>query len=65
MNLRNNAPLSRKDFQTDQDPRGGPGCGDYSIRAAVQKVFPELGIPREQFANVSGIGCWSRRGTRV
>lgn len=52
--------LSRKDFQTDQDVRWCPGCGDYSILAAVQKVFPELGIPRENFTVISGIGCSSR-----
>lgn len=52
--------LTRKDFQTDQDVRWCPGCGDYSILAAVQKVFPELGIPRENFTMISGIGCSSR-----
>jgi 2-oxoglutarate/2-oxoacid ferredoxin oxidoreductase subunit beta len=52
--------LSRKDFQSDQDVRWCPGCGDYSILAAVQKVFPTLGIPKENFAIVSGIGCAAR-----
>ncbi|MDE3025860.1 MAG: 2-oxoacid:ferredoxin oxidoreductase subunit beta, partial [Acidobacteriota bacterium] len=28
--------------------------------SAVQQVFPELGIPREKFVVVSGIGCSSR-----
>jgi 2-oxoglutarate ferredoxin oxidoreductase subunit beta len=37
-----------------------PGCGDYAILSAVQSVFPELGIPREKFVVVSGIGCSSR-----
>jgi 2-oxoglutarate ferredoxin oxidoreductase subunit beta len=37
-----------------------PGCGDYSILSQVQTVFAELGIPRHQFAVVSGIGCSSR-----
>ncbi len=54
------APLTRKDFQTDQEVRWCPGCGDYAILAAVQSVFPELGVPREKFAMVSGIGCSSR-----
>jgi 2-oxoglutarate ferredoxin oxidoreductase subunit beta len=53
-------PLTRKDFQTDQEVRWCPGCGDYAILAAVQSVFPELGVPREKFAVVSGIGCSSR-----
>jgi len=52
--------LTRKDFQTDQEVRWCPGCGDYAILAAVQSVFPELGIPREKFVVVSGIGCSSR-----
>jgi 2-oxoglutarate ferredoxin oxidoreductase subunit beta len=52
--------LTRKDFQTDQEVRWCPGCGDYAILSAVQSVFPELGIPREKFVVVSGIGCSSR-----
>ncbi len=53
-------PLTKKDFQSDQDVRWCPGCGDYAILAQFQKVFPELGIPREDFAVISGIGCSSR-----
>ena len=53
-------PLTRKDFQTDQEVRWCPGCGDYAILAAVQSVFPELGVKRENFVVVSGIGCSSR-----
>jgi 2-oxoglutarate ferredoxin oxidoreductase subunit beta len=52
--------LSRKDFVSDQDVRWCPGCGDYSILAQVQKVMPELGLPRERFVFISGIGCSSR-----
>ncbi len=52
--------LTRKDFVSDQDVRWCPGCGDYSILAQVQKVMPELGLPREQFVFISGIGCSSR-----
>ena len=37
--------LTKKDFQTDQEVRWCPGCGDYAILSAVQAVFPELGIP--------------------
>jgi 2-oxoglutarate ferredoxin oxidoreductase subunit beta len=51
---------SKKDFQTDQEVRWCPGCGDYAILSAVQSVFAELGIPREKFVIVSGIGCSSR-----
>ncbi len=52
--------LTRKDFQSDQEVRWCPGCGDYAILSAVQSVFPELGIPREKFVIISGIGCSSR-----
>jgi len=54
------AVLTRKDFTSDQDVRWCPGCGDYSILANVQKVMPELGVPRENVVFVSGIGCSSR-----
>ena len=52
--------LTPKDFATDQEVRWCPGCGDYSILAQVQKVMPTLGIPRENIAIISGIGCSSR-----
>jgi len=55
------APVyTKRDFQTDQEVRWCPGCGDYAILSAVQSVFPELGVPRERFVVVSGIGCSSR-----
>lgn len=52
--------LTKKDFVSDQEVRWCPGCGDYAILAQMQKVLPELGIPREKFVFVSGIGCSSR-----
>jgi 2-oxoglutarate ferredoxin oxidoreductase subunit beta len=52
--------LTTKDFQSDQEVRWCPGCGDYSILAQVQKIMPTLGIPRENIAIISGIGCSSR-----
>ena len=58
--LQTASPLTSKDFQTDQEVRWCPGCGDYSILAQVQKVMPTLGIPRENIVIVSGIGCSSR-----
>ena len=51
---------NKKDFQTDQEIRWCPGCGDYAILSAVQSVFAELGIRRENFVMISGIGCSSR-----
>jgi 2-oxoglutarate/2-oxoacid ferredoxin oxidoreductase subunit beta len=45
---------------TDQDVRWCPGCGDYAILATVQRLIPELGVPREKVVFISGIGCSSR-----
>ena len=50
----------RKDFVSDQDVRWCPGCGDYSILAQVQRIMPSIGLPRENYVFVSGIGCSSR-----
>lgn len=52
--------LSKKDFESDQDVRWCPGCGDYSILAQTQRIMPELGIPKENIVFISGIGCSSR-----
>jgi len=54
------AKLMARDFVSDQDVRWCPGCGDYSILKNVQRVLPELGVPRENVVFVSGIGCSSR-----
>src|ERR1041384_845830 len=54
------AKQTAKDFQSDQDVRWCPGCGDYSILAQVQRVMPELNIPKHNIAWISGIGCSSR-----
>lgn len=51
---------TRKDFVSDQEVRWCPGCGDYSILKQVQTVMPTLGIARENFVLISGIGCSSR-----
>ena len=52
--------LGRKDFVTSNDVRWCPGCGDYAILNSLQRTFPELGVPRENFVIISGIGCSSR-----
>ena len=50
----------RKEFASDQDVRWCPGCGDYAILAAVQRLLPQLQIKRENLVFISGIGCSSR-----
>ncbi len=54
------APLKADDFRSDQEVRWCPGCGDYAILNAVAAVFPKLGLRKEDFVVISGIGCSSR-----
>ena len=49
-----------KDWETDQEVRWCPGCGDYAILKAVQRTLPEIGARPEKTVFVSGIGCSSR-----
>ncbi|MEE2886249.1 MAG: 2-oxoacid:ferredoxin oxidoreductase subunit beta [Planctomycetota bacterium] len=56
----NQAPLSKKDFKSDQDVRWCPGCGDYGILNAVQSAFAKLGKNLHDTVVISGIGCSSR-----
>ncbi|MHB1583586.1 MAG: 2-oxoacid:ferredoxin oxidoreductase subunit beta [Acidimicrobiales bacterium] len=51
---------TRKDWTSDQEVRWCPGCGDYSILAAVQMLLPDLGVRRENTVFLSGIGCAAR-----
>jgi 2-oxoglutarate ferredoxin oxidoreductase subunit beta len=50
----------RSDFQSDQEVRWCPGCGDYTILASVQNYLASLDIAREKHVFISGIGCSSR-----
>lgn len=52
--------LTRKDLLTSSDPRWCAGCGCYSTLNSLYKTFIATGLPREQFAIISGIGCSSR-----
>ncbi len=57
----NGAPaLTKADFQSDQETRWCPGCGDYAVLSAVQQFMPELGIPPERIVFITGIGCAGR-----
>ena len=49
-----------KDFKSDNEVRWCAGCGDFAIINAIQRAMADMGIPREQFAVISGIGCSSR-----
>ena len=52
--------LTKKDFESDQDVRWCPGCGDYSILAQTQKTMPNFGVVKEKIVFISGIGCSGR-----
>ena len=54
------ATLGKADFQSDQETRWCPGCGDYAVLSAVQQFMPELGIPPERIVFITGIGCAGR-----
>lgn len=49
-----------KDWETDQEVRWCPGCGDYAILKAVQRTLPQIGANPANTVFVSGIGCSSR-----
>ncbi|KTD48848.1 2-oxoglutarate ferredoxin oxidoreductase beta subunit [Legionella rubrilucens] len=55
-----NNTYKRDDFANATEVRWCPGCGDYAILAALQRVLPELGLPPEQHVFISGIGCAGR-----
>ncbi len=52
--------LTKADFQSDQETRWCPGCGDYAVLSAVQQFMPELEIPPERIVFITGIGCAGR-----
>ncbi|MDF1837914.1 MAG: 2-oxoacid:ferredoxin oxidoreductase subunit beta [Planctomycetota bacterium] len=60
MTTQDKPKLTRKDFQSDQDVRWCPGCGDYAILATMQKYLASVGADPANTVVVSGIGCSSR-----
>ncbi len=52
--------LTAKDFETDQEVRWCPGCGDYAILKSVRQTLADLGATPHNTVFVSGIGCSSR-----
>jgi 2-oxoglutarate ferredoxin oxidoreductase subunit beta len=60
MNVQTPKKLLAKDFETDQDVRWCPGCGDYAILKGVQKALADMGADSENTVFVSGIGCAAR-----
>lgn len=49
-----------KDFRNNVKPNWCPGCGDFSVQAAIQRAAAGEGLEPEQLAIISGIGCSGR-----
>lgn len=49
-----------KDFRNQVKPNWCPGCGDFSVLAAIQRAAANLGLEPHELAIVSGIGCSGR-----
>jgi 2-oxoacid:acceptor oxidoreductase, beta subunit, pyruvate/2-ketoisovalerate family len=49
-----------KDFRNNVKPNWCPGCGDFSVQAAIQRAAANVGLEPEQVAVISGIGCSGR-----
>jgi len=60
MNEMTTIKTTLKDWESDQEVRWCPGCGDYAILKAVQRTLPEIGADPAKTVFVSGIGCSSR-----
>ena len=60
MNEMTSITTTLKDWETDQEVRWCPGCGDYAILKAVQRTMPQIGADPAKTVFVSGIGCSSR-----
>ncbi|MCP8616446.1 2-oxoacid:ferredoxin oxidoreductase subunit beta [Salirhabdus salicampi] len=49
-----------KDFRNNVKPNWCPGCGDFSVQAAMQRAAANVGLEPEDLAVISGIGCSGR-----
>lgn len=49
-----------KEFRNNVKPNWCPGCGDFSIQAAIQRGAANVGLEPTNLAVISGIGCSGR-----
>ncbi|GAA0134229.1 2-oxoacid:ferredoxin oxidoreductase subunit beta [Paenibacillus sp. YSY-4.3] len=49
-----------KEFRNKIKPNWCPGCGDFSVQAAIQRAAANVGLEPEGLAVISGIGCSGR-----
>jgi 2-oxoglutarate ferredoxin oxidoreductase subunit beta len=49
--------LTLQDVQTGETNTWCPGCGNFGILRALHAALVDLGLPREEYLIVTGIGC--------
>ncbi|WLR52410.1 2-oxoacid:ferredoxin oxidoreductase subunit beta [Bacillus tianshenii] len=49
-----------KEFRNQVKPNWCPGCGDFSVQAAMQRAAANVGLEPHNLAVISGIGCSGR-----
>lgn len=49
-----------RDFRNNVKPNWCPGCGDFSVQAAIQRAAANVGLEPHDLAVISGIGCSGR-----
>ncbi|PWA13299.1 2-oxoacid ferredoxin oxidoreductase [Pueribacillus theae] len=49
-----------KDFRNKVKPNWCPGCGDFSVQAAIQRAAAGIGLEPDDLTVISGIGCSGR-----
>lgn len=49
--------MSTTEFETGEKNTWCPGCGNFGILNGVKQALQQLGVPRDQVVEVSGIGC--------
>jgi len=55
-------PLKPRDYKSALKPVWCPGCGDFAVLNAITKALAFMGLPRQEVALITGIGCSSRIG---
>ena len=60
MSIENSSKSQKSYYRSDQDVRWCSGCGDYYVLNALSSAWAQCGIPKENIALISGIGCSSR-----
>jgi 2-oxoglutarate ferredoxin oxidoreductase subunit beta len=53
-------PPKPRDYKSVLKPVWCPGCGDFAVLNAITKALAFIGLPREEVALITGIGCSSR-----